>query len=59
MKLGAPLFELGEVADRPELGMGDDADVDLMQSAIGLVWRTLIFCLLLLGLLTLAGYVGS
>jgi hypothetical protein len=39
--------------------MGDDADVDLMQSAIGLVWRTLIFCLLLLGLLTLAGYVGS
>ncbi|PZU53955.1 MAG: CobD/CbiB family protein [Thauera sp.] len=59
VKLGAPLFELGEVADRPELGMGDDADVDLMQSAIGLVWRTLIFCLLLLGLLTLAGYVGS
>lgn len=46
-------------ADRPELGMGDEADVDLMQSAIGLVWRTLIFCLLLLGLLTLAGYVGS
>lgn len=59
VKLGAPLFELGEVADRPELGMGADADVDLMQSAIGLVWRTLIFCLLLLGLLTLAGYVGS
>ena len=59
VKLGAPLFELGEVADRPELGMGDEADVDLMQSAIGLVWRTLIFCLLLLGLLTLAGYVGS
>lgn len=59
VKLGAPLFELGEVADRPELGLGDEADVDLMQSAIGLVWRTLVFCLLLLGLLTLAGYVGS
>lgn len=59
VKLGAPLFELGEVADRPELGTGNDADVDLMQSAIGLVWRTLVFCLLLLGLLTLAGYVGS
>ncbi|HEY9192844.1 MAG TPA: CobD/CbiB family protein [Methyloversatilis sp.] len=59
VKLGAPLFELGEVADRPDLGMGDSADVDLMQSAIGLVWRTLVFCLLLLGLLTLAGYIGN
>ncbi len=59
VRLGAPLFELGEVAERPELGVGDDANVDLMQSAIGLVWRTLIFCLLLLGRLALAGYFGS
>jgi adenosylcobinamide-phosphate synthase len=34
-------------------------NVDLMQSAIGLVWRTLVFCLILLGLLTLAGYIGN
>lgn len=49
----------GDIGDRPELGTGDDADADFMQSTIGLVWRTLVMSLLLLALLWVAGWVGS
>ena len=34
--------DMGEVGDRPELGLGEDADPDFMQSTIGLVWRSLV-----------------
>lgn len=57
--LGLPVFESGEVADRAQIGMGDEADVDFMQSAVGLVWRALVLWLLLLLLLGLASLVGG
>ena len=44
----------GEPEFRPELGLGDPADADLMPSAIGLVWRALLVWLVLVLLLTLA-----
>ena len=44
----------GELEFRPELGMGDAPDVDVMPSATGLVWRALLVWLVLLLLLTLA-----
>lgn len=59
VRLGMPVWESGEITDRPEIGLGEDADVDLMQSTIGLVWRSLILCLLLLALLGVASWVGS
>jgi len=59
VRLGMPLVEAGEIADRAELGTGDDADVDFMQSAVGLVWRALVLWLLLLLLLGLASLVGG
>jgi adenosylcobinamide-phosphate synthase len=62
IRLGLPLPEAGEpggIETRPELGLGDDADVDHLQSAIGLVWRALVLCLLLLALLTVASWVGA
>lgn len=62
IRLGLPLPDAGDAGDieaRPELGLGDDADVDHLQSAIGLVWRALVLCLLLLALLTVAGWVGA
>jgi adenosylcobinamide-phosphate synthase len=40
------------------MGIGDDADADFMQSAIGLVWRSIALWLLLLLLMTLANLVG-
>lgn len=59
VRLGMPIVESGEVTDRPELGLGEEADADFMQSGIGLVWRTLVLCLLLLTLLGVASWVGG
>ncbi|NWG31243.1 MAG: CobD/CbiB family protein [Rhodocyclaceae bacterium] len=56
IRLGQPLPIEG--MSRPGLGLGDDADVEHLQSAIGLVWRALVLCLLLLALLTVAYWVG-
>jgi adenosylcobinamide-phosphate synthase len=44
----------GESLQRPELGVGEPADVDVLPSAAGLVWRALVLWLLLMLLLTLA-----
>lgn len=59
VKLGEPLNYGGNVEFRPELGLGDDADADYLDSAVSLVWRAVMLWLVLLLLLTLAGWVGS
>jgi adenosylcobinamide-phosphate synthase len=43
---------------RPELGVGEEADMDFMQSTTGLVWRSLVLWLLLLLLLEIASWAG-
>ncbi len=58
VRLGLPIVESGEVLARPEMGLGEEADADFMQSGIGLVWRTLVLCLLLLALLGVANWAG-
>ena len=58
VRLGMPVVEAGEISDRAEIGTGDEADVDFMQSAVGLVWRALMLWLLLLLLLGFASMVG-
>jgi cobalamin biosynthesis protein CobD/CbiB len=37
-----------------QLGDGDDADVDYMQAAVGLIWRALVLWLFLVLLATIA-----
>lgn len=63
VRLGMPVHEviqeMGEVGDRPELGLGEDADPDLMQSTIGLVWRSLVLGLAVLALIWISGWVGG
>jgi adenosylcobinamide-phosphate synthase len=63
VRLGLPVHEvmqdMGEVGDRPELGLGEDADPDFMQSAIGLVWRSLVLGLAVLALVWVSGWVGG
>jgi adenosylcobinamide-phosphate synthase len=59
IRLGLPLPSDIGIDARPELGLGEDADVEHLQSATGLVWRALVLSLLLLALLTLASWVGS
>ncbi|MGE5385018.1 MAG: CobD/CbiB family protein [Betaproteobacteria bacterium] len=58
VQLGMPVLEGGDVNDRAELGLGDPADVEFMQSAVGLVWRSTVFWMLLLFLLGLATLAG-
>ena len=60
VRLGMPVLdEASEIADRAEMGIGDKADVDSMQRAVGLVWRALLLWLLLLLLLCFASLVGA
>lgn len=59
VKLGDPLSYGGAIEFRPELGLGDEADADYLNSAVSLVWRVVVLWLVLLLLLTIAGWVGG
>ena len=54
VKLGGELHEYGRVRYRPELGTGDDADVDYLTSTVGLIWRALVMWMFMIGVVTLA-----
>ncbi|CAI09075.1 putative cobalamin biosynthesis transmembrane protein [Aromatoleum aromaticum EbN1] len=58
VRLGMPVHESGEIVERPEMGVGAEADAEYMQSTVGLVWRALVLCLLMLALVVIAGWVG-
>jgi len=58
VRLGSVVTAAGLVEFRPELGTGDEADVELMTSTIGLVWRALVLWLFLILLLTVAHWLG-
>jgi len=59
VRLGEPLSDKNVIQLRPELGLGDEADADYLQSAAGLVWRVLIVMVGLLLLLTFAHWLGA
>ena len=48
VRLGQPINEAGEIVERPEMGTGDEAEVEYLQSTVGLVRRTLILNVLVL-----------
>lgn len=58
IKLGQPLHDALNIDDRPELGLGDEVDSDHMQSAVGLVWRTLVLGVMLIALIWISTWVG-
>ncbi len=58
VKLGGALHEYGRVRYRPELGIGDDADVDYLSSTVGLIWRALVMWMFLIGIVMLAHSLG-
>ncbi|MEF8698039.1 MAG: CobD/CbiB family protein [Candidatus Accumulibacter sp. UW20] len=59
VRLGMRSPESGEIGRHAEIGTDEEADVDSMESAVGLVWRALMLWLLLLLLLGLASLVGG
>lgn len=54
IKLGGVLHADGGIEYRPQLGDGEEADVDSMDAAAGLIWRALVLWLFLVLLVTLA-----
>jgi adenosylcobinamide-phosphate synthase len=55
--LGGPVPVVGgEHEERPELGLGDLPEADLLPSGVGLIWRALVLWLVLMLLLTLANW---
>lgn len=54
VRLGMPFLSEESPVDRPELGLGDDAELGFLDSTIGLVWRALVVILLTLLLLAIA-----
>jgi cobalamin biosynthesis protein CobD/CbiB len=59
VRLGETLHHGGTVSFRPELGLGDEADVNYMTSATGLVWRALVTWMFIIGLVTVANWFGA
>lgn len=56
--LSRPMVDGAEFSDHAELGIGEPADADCMQRAVGLVWRATVLWALLLFLLGLASLAG-
>ena len=54
VRLGMPFLSELSPVDRPELGLGEEADDGFLDSTIGLVWRALVVILFLLMLLAIA-----
>ena len=59
VRLGETLHHHGTVSFRPELGLGDEADVNTMTSAVAMAWRALLIWLVVIGLTTVARWVGA
>lgn len=58
VRLGAPLHERGGLRFRPELGVGEEPDAESLQSAVGLIWRSLVLWMFLIFLVSLAHALG-
>jgi adenosylcobinamide-phosphate synthase len=58
VRLGDSVHQDGAVQFRPELGLGEEADTDYMQSTVGLLWRALVLWLFLIFIVTVAHSLG-
>jgi adenosylcobinamide-phosphate synthase len=58
VRLGGTIHQGGEALWRPELGTGDEAGPDFMESAVSLVWRAVALWLALLLLVLIASLAG-
>lgn len=58
VRLGESLHRDGVLVFRPELGLGDEADLEHLNSAVGLIWRTLVLWVLVIALMTVASWVS-
>jgi len=57
VRLGEAVHENGTVIFRPELGLGEQADVTHMAGGIGLVWRSALIWISLIALITVVTWI--
>lgn len=58
VKLGGPLRRLTHIEERPELGLGEDADVDSLDSTVGLIWRATVIWMIVILVIGVARLTG-
>lgn len=58
VRLGEAVQQDGAVVFRPELGLGEQAGVEQMSRGFDLVWRSILIWLSLIGLVSLASWLG-
>ncbi len=58
VRLGMDVVQDAQVLHRPELGLGEDADPEVMQSAVSLVWRSIVMWMIVLLMFSLANLMG-
>lgn len=54
VKLGMPLAEIDGLQPRPELGIGEAAEIAFLDGTVGLLWRAVVVWVFVLGLVALA-----
>lgn len=59
VRLGSVIGTAAVLDVRPEVGTGEEADAELMTSAVGLIWRALVLWLFVILLVTVASWFGS
>lgn len=57
VRLGMPIIRNATLEDRPDIGLGEDADTGFLDSTVGLVWRALVLWLAMLLVIGIAGTV--
>lgn len=58
VRLGDAVHQHGTLHYRPEFGLGDEADADAMQHAVGLIWRALVLWMFLILVVSVAHALG-
>lgn len=58
VRLGASLEQYGEIESRPELGVGELANIPFLDSVVGLLWRALVLWIFVAVLLAVASAFG-
>ncbi|HKC42533.1 MAG TPA: cobalamin biosynthesis protein [Burkholderiales bacterium] len=58
VRLGLPIACGATVEDRPELGLGAEADIPFLDTTVGLIWRALVLWLALILVITIAAAFG-
>jgi len=58
VRLGMPVLRGATLEDRPDLGLGEDADTPSLDSVVGLIWRALVLWLAALLALSVARAFG-